>query len=122
MSLEYVADGASLAEEVISTVRTAQAFGTQTILSKMYDFHVDKSHVVELKSAIWNGGGLGFFFFVIYASYGLGKRLSPLPTLFDLPFCLAFHYGTTLNIQGHGMQFSHFSEILVRGSYMISCS
>ncbi|KAJ2914131.1 hypothetical protein MD484_g6294, partial [Candolleomyces efflorescens] len=99
MSLEYVADGGSLAEEVISTVRTAQAFGTQTILSKMYDFHVDKSHVVELKSAIWNGGGLGFFFFVIYASYGL-----------------AFHYGTTLIIQGHadaGQVVNVFLAILI---------
>lgn len=75
MSLEYVAEGGSLAEEVISTVRTAQAFGTQKILSAMYDTHVNKSLVVELKSAIWNGGGLGFFFFVIYASYGLGKSI-----------------------------------------------
>ncbi|KAJ2922300.1 hypothetical protein H1R20_g14801, partial [Candolleomyces eurysporus] len=99
MSLAYVADGGSLAEEVISTVRTAQAFGTQKILSKMYDVHVDKSLVVELKSAIWNGGGLGFFFFVIYASYGL-----------------AFHFGTTLIIQGHadaGQVVNVFLAILI---------
>jgi ATP-binding cassette subfamily B (MDR/TAP) protein 1 len=85
MSLQYIADGGNLAEEVIGTVRTAQAFGTQKILGGLYDIHVDKALVVELKSSMWHGGGLAFFFFVIYASYAL-----------------AFHFGTTLIIQGHG--------------------
>lgn len=74
MSLKAVADGGSLAEEVISTVRTAQAFGTQTILASLYDNHIDQSEVVDGKAAIWNGGGLAVFFFVIYSSYGLGMR------------------------------------------------
>ena len=85
LSLQFIADGGSLAEEVISTVRTAQAFGTQTILSSLYDVHVEKSLGVDIKGATWHGAGLAFFFFVIYASYGL-----------------AFHFGTTLIIQGHG--------------------
>jgi len=75
LSLQYNADGGSLAEEVISTIRTAQAFGTQRILSGLYDVQVNKSLTVELKSAAWNGGGLAVFFFVIYASYGLGACL-----------------------------------------------
>ena len=103
MSLEYVADGGSLAEEVISTVRTAQAFGTQKTLATMYDVHVNKSLVVELKSALWNGGGLGFFFFVIYGAYGLGKRIQPhLNYRASLTPLTAFNFGTTLLNRGHG--------------------
>lgn len=83
-SLQHVAEGGNMAEEVISTVRTAQAFGTQKTLAALYDVHINKSLAVELKSSIWNGAGLAFFFFVIYASYGL-----------------AFHWGTTLIIKGY---------------------
>ncbi|KAJ2926584.1 hypothetical protein H1R20_g10519, partial [Candolleomyces eurysporus] len=83
LSLKHVADGGNLAEEVISTVRTAQAFGTQPKLSTLYDRHVEKALAMDIKTAIWNGGGLGSVFFVIYASYGL-----------------AFSFGTTLLNRG----------------------
>ncbi|TFK23400.1 multidrug resistance protein 1 [Coprinopsis marcescibilis] len=84
MGLKFIAEGGSLAEEVISTVRTAQAFGTQKTLSKLYDKHVDKTLRVDMKSAVWNGGGIAVFFFVTYAAYAL-----------------AFHFGTTLINEGH---------------------
>ena len=71
-SLKHTADGGSLAEEVISTVRTAQAFGTQKILGALYNGHINKSLQVDMKSAFWHGGGLAAFFFIIYAAYGLG--------------------------------------------------
>lgn len=85
LSLQHVADGGTLAEEVISTIRTAQAFGTQTILSKIYDSHIGKSQKVDNVAAMWHGGGLAIFFFVIYAAYAL-----------------AFSFGTTLINAGHG--------------------
>lgn len=72
LSLKHVAEGGNMAEEVISTVRTAQAFGTQAILAGLYDAFIDKSLNVDMKAAIWHGGGLGVFFFVIYSAYGLG--------------------------------------------------
>ncbi|KAJ3876935.1 P-loop containing nucleoside triphosphate hydrolase protein [Lentinula edodes] len=105
MSLKAVADGGSLAEEVISTVRTAQAFGTQTILASLYDNHIDQSEVVDGKAAIWNGGGLAVFFFVIYSSYGL-----------------AFDFGTTLILDGHanaGQVINVFMAILI-GSFSLA--
>jgi ATP-binding cassette subfamily B (MDR/TAP) protein 1 len=71
LSLKHVAEGGSLAEEVIATVRTAQAFGSQQTLSGLYDSHIAESLKLELRSAIFLGGGLGSFFFVIYASYAL---------------------------------------------------
>ena len=85
MSLQYIAEGGSTAEEVISTIRTAQAFGTQNTLSEIYNENIWKAHKVEYKSAVWQGCGLGAFFFIIYSAYAL-----------------AFSFGTTLIIHKHG--------------------
>ena len=84
-SLKHIADGGTIAEEVISTVRTAQAFGTQKILGKLYDDRVVEAKIVDVKAAVVHGVGLSVFFFVIYSAYAL-----------------AFSFGTTLIIHGHG--------------------
>ncbi|THU88633.1 P-loop containing nucleoside triphosphate hydrolase protein [Dendrothele bispora CBS 962.96] len=83
-ALRHVAEGGTIAEEVISSIRTAQAFGTQAILSGLYDQRIDEAEKVDHKAAVVHGLGLSVFFFVIYGSYGL-----------------AFNFGTTLIIQGH---------------------
>ena len=70
--MKHIAEGGSLAEEVISTIRTAQAFGTQRVLEGLYDTFVNKALAVDLKAARWHGGGFAVFFFVIYAAYALG--------------------------------------------------
>lgn len=101
MSLKDVAAGGTIAEEVISTIRTAHAFGTQNILSRLYDVHIQSARLVDAKAAIFHGGGLGVFFFVIYAGYALGTR-SPRPAYFFTNSFLAFQYGTTLIDQGRG--------------------
>ena len=77
--LEATAQASTLAEEVISSVRIAHAFGNQQRLADSYDESNQETLRVGLKSARFNGLGLGVFFFIIYASYGL-----------------AFYYGTTL--------------------------
>ena len=64
-----------MAEEVISTIRTAQAFGSQKILSAMYSKHIDGYKLVDTKAAIVHGVGLSVFFFVIYSSYALGELI-----------------------------------------------
>jgi ATP-binding cassette subfamily B (MDR/TAP) protein 1 len=105
LSLKHVAEGGSLAEEVISTVRTAQAFGTQKILSSMYDVHIDKAYLVDYKAAATHGVGLSVFFFVIYAAYAL-----------------AFQFGTTLILEGHaqpGEVVNVFFAILI-GSFSLA--
>ncbi|KAF9510493.1 hypothetical protein BS47DRAFT_1373308 [Hydnum rufescens UP504] len=83
LSLTSIAEGGSFAEEVISTIRTAQAFGTQKKLTAIYDNQVLNAFHADLKSAIGNGVGLGTFFFIVYSSYAL-----------------AFYYGTTLVLEG----------------------
>ncbi|KAF8957254.1 P-loop containing nucleoside triphosphate hydrolase protein [Flammula alnicola] len=105
MSLKHTAEGGSLAEEVISTIRTAQAFGTQKILGKLYNQRIDQSLKVDMKAAVWHGGGLAVFFFVIYSAYAL-----------------AFSFGTTLINQGHatpGKVVNVFLAILI-GSFSLA--
>ncbi|KAJ3756801.1 P-loop containing nucleoside triphosphate hydrolase protein [Lentinula raphanica] len=105
MSLKAVAAGGTVAEEVISTIRTAQAFGTQSILANLYDKHIDDSETVDAKAAVWNGGGLAVFFFVIYSSYAL-----------------AFDFGTTLILEGladAGQVINVFMSILI-GSFSLA--
>ncbi len=74
--MKHVAEAGSLAEEVISTVRTAQAFGTQVVLADLYDAFIGRARQVDMKAAYWHGGGLAVFFFVIYSAYALGKGIS----------------------------------------------
>uniref|UniRef100_A0A8H8CEK7 P-loop containing nucleoside triphosphate hydrolase protein n=1 Tax=Psilocybe cubensis TaxID=181762 RepID=A0A8H8CEK7_PSICU len=98
-SLKHVAQGGSFAEEVISTVRTAQAFGTQNILAALYSVDIQKALKVDMKASVANGGSLGAFFFILYAAYGL-----------------AFSFGTTLVNQGHitgGAAINVFMSILI---------
>lgn len=103
--MKHVAEGGSVAEEVISTIRTAQAFGTQKILAELYDSHIEQSHVVDVKAAVVHGCGLSVFFFVIYSAYAL-----------------AFSFGTTLLIHGHatvGIIVNVFIAILI-GSFSLA--
>jgi ATP-binding cassette subfamily B (MDR/TAP) protein 1 len=72
LSLKHIAEGGSLAEEVISTVRTAHAFGTQKTLGALYNRHVNESLKMDLRAATVQGGSFAVFFFIIYASYSLG--------------------------------------------------
>ncbi|KAG9046648.1 GTPase-activating protein [Tulasnella sp. UAMH 9824] len=83
LALTETASGSSLAEEVLSTVRTAQAFGSQKTLSSLYDGFTIRAYLLEVKMAIWRGIGTGVMTFIVYASYAL-----------------AFWFGTTLLLEG----------------------
>ncbi|KAF8574905.1 multidrug resistance protein 1 [Ramaria rubella] len=71
MSRTSVAESGTFAEEVISTVRTGQAFGIQKNLATLYDGFVGKALIVDSKAAIVHGMGMGSFLFVIYSTYAL---------------------------------------------------
>ncbi|GAA6011936.1 hypothetical protein JCM10207_003434 [Rhodosporidiobolus poonsookiae] len=81
--LAETARGATLAEEVISSVRSSHAFGTQHRMAEMYDEPNQETLKQGLKGAQFHGFGLGVFFFIIYSSYGL-----------------AFYFGATLLLEG----------------------
>ena len=101
LSLGHIANGGSIAEEVISTIRTAQAFGTQHQLSAIYDEHIETSRKMGTKGAIAHGGGLACFFFTIYSSYAL-----------------AFSFGTTLINEHHGASILNYRLTADRNLYL----
>ncbi|KAF9477698.1 multidrug resistance protein 1 [Pholiota conissans] len=103
-SLSHLAAGGTLAEEVIASIRTLQAFGAQTRLGAMYNEFNKKALGIEMRTAGIHGIGLGCFYFVVYAAYGL-----------------AFYYGTTLILDGKatvGVVVNVFMSILT-GSYAL---
>ena len=70
-ALSAYAAGGTIAEEVISSIRNATAFGTQQKLAKQYDAHLDKSERPGFIAKLLLGCMIGGTFFVIYLNYGL---------------------------------------------------
>jgi ATP-binding cassette, subfamily B (MDR/TAP), member 1 len=68
---EY-ASASTVAEEIISSVRTAQAFGAQPKLSKLYDDNLVAAQRAGYKQQLSGAIMLAVMFFSIYAFYGLG--------------------------------------------------
>jgi ABC-type multidrug transport system fused ATPase/permease subunit len=66
-SLDHYAEGATLAEEVISTVRVAHAFGTQERLLNKYDTHLNLAEKSGSIKSIVIAIQMFSIFFVIYA-------------------------------------------------------
>lgn len=99
LSITSVAEGGTLAEEVISTVRTAQAFGTQTTLSGLYNHYVQAAFRGDKQAAVVRGIAMGVFMFILYSGYAL-----------------AFYWGTTIILDGYanvGTVVNVFMAILV---------
>ena len=71
IELGYVAQAASLAEETLSTVRTAKAFDMTPHLSNMYDARNVLAMTASRRRAIATGIGVGGFFFCVYSAYAL---------------------------------------------------
>ncbi|KAI6035808.1 P-loop containing nucleoside triphosphate hydrolase protein [Pisolithus marmoratus] len=105
VTLQYVAESSTIAGEVISTIRTAQAFGSQRVLCSLFNKKIDSIRSTNTKSAIWYGCGMGVFFFVMYSAYAL-----------------AFNFGATLINDGHataGQVINVFMAILL-GSFSLA--
>ena len=97
----HVADAGSLAEEVFSSIRTAQAFGAQETLVNLFDGYVKKAGTVGIIGAKISSLGLATMFFVIYAGYAL-----------------AFFYGGVLvSPSTNADRFPNISSDCVSGSY-----
>lgn len=70
-SLEAYALGGTIAEEVISSIRNATAFGTQDKLAKQYDKHLIEAEYWGARVKTTMACMLGGMFLVIYLNYGL---------------------------------------------------
>lgn len=70
-SLESYALGGSVAEEVISSIRNATAFGTQDKLARQYDKHLAEAEKYGYKVKFALAIMIGFMFMIINLNYGL---------------------------------------------------
>ncbi|CAG8709376.1 6853_t:CDS:2 [Cetraspora pellucida] len=70
-SLDFYSQAGIIAEEAISTIRTAVAFGTQNELSKLYDAYLIGARKEGFKKSLFNGFAIGIMHFGIVATHGL---------------------------------------------------
>lgn len=104
-NLGAVAKAGSLAEEVIGSIRTCQAFGTSIILGKRFDEIIEEGKKMGKKGSVIESLGLATMFFSIYSAYAL-----------------AFFYGGILVTQGRadaGIVINVFMSILI-GSFSMA--
>jgi ATP-binding cassette subfamily B (MDR/TAP) protein 1 len=66
-SLKWVSKGGTLAEEIISSIRTVQAFGTMGVLGDKFNGLIAKSRAMGIKGSLIEGIGLSIMFFAIYS-------------------------------------------------------
>lgn len=74
---EY-ASAATVAEEVLSSVRTAQAFGTEEKLARQYDQSLVNAQKVGYKKAAVLSCMFAAIFTLVYLAYGLAFCISSI--------------------------------------------
>jgi ATP-binding cassette, subfamily B (MDR/TAP), member 1 len=70
-SLNSYAEGGTVAEEVISSIRNAVAFGTQDKLAREYDTHLVKAEKAGFLMKAVQGSMIGFLMCYVYLTYSL---------------------------------------------------
>ncbi|KAL1969025.1 hypothetical protein VTN77DRAFT_859 [Rasamsonia byssochlamydoides] len=71
-SLESYGAGGSVAEEVLSSIRTATAFGTQDRLAQKYEHHLKEAEKWGVRLQTILAVMVGAMFGIMYLNYGLG--------------------------------------------------
>jgi len=77
LAIDEYAQASTLAEEIISSVRTAQAFGAQTKLAQLYDNNLVAAQKAGYKQQLAGATMLSCIFGLVYSFYGLGFCMSP---------------------------------------------
>jgi len=67
-----LAAAGTIAEEILSSIRTVQAYGCQDKLAQLYNNNLVLLQRVKYKARAVSALMIGTMFFVVYASYGLG--------------------------------------------------
>ncbi|KAL9112835.1 MAG: hypothetical protein Q9227_002912 [Pyrenula ochraceoflavens] len=70
-NLAAYAKGGTVAEEVLGSIRNAQAFGTQDKLAKSYDEHLVEARIWGTKFKALLGVMIGFMLCFVFLNYGL---------------------------------------------------
>ncbi|EHK21618.1 uncharacterized protein TRIVIDRAFT_192022 [Trichoderma virens Gv29-8] len=72
LSFQSFANGSTVAEEVISSIRTATAFGTHDRLARQYDSHLRAAEISGIKMQVIQAVMIGSLYAVMFWNYGLG--------------------------------------------------
>ena len=70
--VDALAAAATVAEEIISSIRTVQAYGSYDKLSQLYDTKLVNAELWGIKTQIGAAVMISTMYFSVYASYGLG--------------------------------------------------
>lgn len=71
-ALDGYGAGGTVAEEVISSIRNAIAFGTEDKLAKQYEKHLSEAEKWGIKAQMMVGVMIGAMFGIMFMNYGLG--------------------------------------------------
>eukprot|EP00456_Euglypha_rotunda_P030787 TRINITY_DN2398_c0_g2_i2.p1 TRINITY_DN2398_c0_g2~~TRINITY_DN2398_c0_g2_i2.p1 ORF type:complete len:1285 (+),score=238.34 TRINITY_DN2398_c0_g2_i2:347-3856(+) len=70
-NLQAYADAGSVADETFTSIRTVQAFGSESKEAVRYTAHLGKAKAAGIRKAFFQGASLGGTYFVMFSSYGL---------------------------------------------------
>ncbi|XP_045772549.1 ATP-dependent translocase ABCB1-like [Maniola jurtina] len=107
---EAVASGkaGSIAEEVLTAVRTVYAFSGQTKEIERYEGHLAEARSINIKKGFFNGMAMGTLFFCIFCAYALsfwfGYRLMvEEPETYDVNTMIAVFFGVMMGSANFGI-------------------
>ncbi|XP_041979050.1 ATP-dependent translocase ABCB1 [Aricia agestis] len=98
----------SIAEEVISAIRTVYAFSGQQKELQRYETYLGESRSINIKKGFFNGLAMGALFFCIFGSYALsfwfGYRLMvEEPETYDVDTMIAVFFGVMMGSANFGI-------------------
>ncbi|CAH2096061.1 unnamed protein product [Euphydryas editha] len=107
---EAVASGkaGSVAEEVLSSIRTVYAFSGQTKEVERYDTYLAESRKINIKKGFFNGMAMGLLFFCIFCAYAMsfwfGYRLMvDEPENYDVDTMISVFFGVMMGSANFGI-------------------
>jgi ATP-binding cassette subfamily B (MDR/TAP) protein 1 len=71
-TLDLYSMAGSIAEEVISSIRTVVAFGTETKMKDKFAGHLTQAEHAGIRKNIASGAGTGLIYLVMFSAYALG--------------------------------------------------
>ncbi|KAG7308521.1 hypothetical protein JYU34_005733 [Plutella xylostella] len=106
---EAVAIGlaSSVAEEVLSSIRTVYAFNGQRKEIDRYQVHLEDASAINIKKAFFNGMAMGTLFFCIFCAYALsfwfGFQFITNDDAYDVETMIAVFFGVLMGSANFGI-------------------
>ncbi|CAF4933946.1 unnamed protein product [Pieris macdunnoughi] len=98
----------SIAEEVLSAIRTVYAFSGQHKELERYETHTNEARKINIKKGFFNGLAMGTLFFCIFCSYALSfwfgnQFIQNEPENYDVDTMIAVFFGVMMGSSNFGI-------------------